>query len=180
MHSNACMNESPEPKNPVEDLLHTDILELIRRIPHARIHYPDGFSYKTKYFFWKLYRPFHPFLRDLGIWLRVVRHTVSRQPFLLGTVDLVTGFKPLLDHLLSLGFAAQSVAWKDDGEIASLSLPESFVFQYHIRVFDDGEVRAHYEHTPEAHPIRHMLEIEMKPAYEEFRRMIGDRITWIV
>lgn len=172
------MSPSTEPRNTLEELLTTDIRDLVRKIPHVRIQYPKGLSYKTKYFFWKVYRPFHPFLRDLGIWLRIVRHSVARQPFLLGTIDLAHEFKPLIDQLLSVGFAKQSVAWEDDGEIISLSLHESFAFQYHIRIFNDGEVRAHYEHTPEAHPIRHMLEIGMKPAREEFREMIGEKIRW--
>ncbi len=62
--------------------------------------------------------------------------------------------KFLHDH----GYSKAYMAWKDPGEILSMRKIVRSVFQYHIRLFNDGEIRGHYEYTPEANPVGHLLE----------------------
>jgi hypothetical protein len=52
-----------------------------------------------------------------------------------------------------------------------------FKHQYHLRVFKDGEVRGHYEYTPECHPIWHLQKVGQEPRREELLGFLGD---WIV
>ena len=80
-------------------------------------------------------------------------------------------------YLLSQGFANHFIAWKDDDQVFSLRKCVDFERQYHLRIFSDGEVRGHFETTPEAHPTMHMKEIGMEARREDFLRYLGD---WII
>lgn len=71
----------------------------------------------------------------------------------------------------------QFIAWVDKDEAISTRKLDGFDFQYHLRVFKDGEVRGHYEKTPERHPIDHFLDRGMEPRRKEFLEILGD---WIV
>lgn len=44
------------------------------------------------------------------------------------------------------------------------------------RVFADGEVRGHYEYTPECAPLSHMKKIGMEDRRHEFLALMSDRI----
>jgi hypothetical protein len=52
-----------------------------------------------------------------------------------------------------------------------------FRHQYHIRVFEDGEIRGHFEYTPECYPILHMKAVNQVDCRTEFMKVIGDRIV---
>jgi hypothetical protein len=146
-----------------------------KSLPHAKATYPDTVSHKVKYFFWKYYTPYHASVRDTAMSLRVVRH-VGRQEFLLGHVHPEVSFQDITEHLVAHGFGAHSVAWKDDGEILSLRRVLDFEFQYHLRLFEDGEIRGHFEYTPECYPIRHLNEEILEPRTDYFLEILGEKI----
>lgn len=50
---------------------------------------------------------------------------------------------------------------------------DNFDFCYHIRLFEDGEIRGHYERTVESNFIAHLREIGMEPRAAQFRRFVG-------
>lgn len=142
--------------------------------------YPDSLGDRIKYAFWRLYTPFHPLVRDTSLALGIVTHgdkyPRGRQPYILGTLvpgETVQGF---VSYMIDKGFGNHFIAWKDHGQVVSLRYVDSFKYQYHLRVFEDGEVRGHYEFTPECHPILHMKDDNMEPRREEFLRFIGDKI----
>ncbi len=49
-------------------------------------------------------------------------------------------------------------------------------YQYHVRVFSDGEIRGHYEKTPEDHPFDHLHEIDFQDKREDFMEFFGEYI----
>lgn len=148
-----------------------------QRLPASRMVYPETLWKQMKYIFWHLYTPLHPFVRDTLVGVGLVRHTVSRQDVLLGTIAPGESVRTLVQYLLENGYANHFIAWKDEGEIVSFRRVVGFEWQYHIRIFEDGEVRGHYEYTPECYPIRHMREIGWEARSNHFLDLLGDRIV---
>jgi hypothetical protein len=148
----------------------------IADLPISVMVYPDQFINKLKYHFFSFYNPFHPFFRDVLLALRIIRHK-GRQDFLLGKLKEEKSIDDFLSYLVERGFGNHFIAWVDDGEVASLRLVNGFEYQYHIRVFRDGEVRGHYEYTPECHPIGHLKETKMSDHRGEFFRILEGWIT---
>ncbi len=102
----------------------------------------------------------------------------GRQRFLIGKVHPEKELESLVVHLISHGYGHNVVAWQDQGEVASLRLPDGFQYQYHIRLFDDGEVRGHYEYTPEAYPLKHYYEEDMEERREYFMELLKDFVIF--
>lgn len=150
--------------------------EWLRSLPRSRMIFPKPFRDRLKYVFWSLYTPIHPHVRDAALSLRIVKHA-GRQDFLLGKIAPGQTFKEFISFLVSKGFANHFIAWKDDGEIVSLRRLHNFAFQYHLRIFRDGEVRGHFEYTPESRPMLHIKAICQENRREEFLRILGDRIV---
>ncbi len=145
-------------------------------LPCSRMVYPTSFLNKLKYIFWRLYTPYHPFWRDLLLALGILSHE-GRQNFLLGRVAPGESIKSLVTFLISRGYGNHFIAWKDEGEVIGLRYVDNFTYQYHIRIFKDGEVRGHYEYTPECHPVWHFKEVRMEDRRAEFLSLLGDRIV---
>ncbi len=61
-------------------------------------------------------------------------------------------------YLIKSGYGPAILSWKDPGEIVNMRKMDKKVFSYHLRIFDDGEVRAHYEYTSETRPLYHITE----------------------
>ena len=143
--------------------------------------YPDSLGDRFKYAVWRLYTPIHPIVRDTSLLLGVVSHDrhypQGRQPYVLGTLAPGVTIQEFISYMLTKGFGNHFIAWKDRGQVVSLRYVDSFKYQYHLRVFSDGEVRGHYEYTPECHPVMHMKDQNMEPRREEFLKFIGDRIV---
>ena len=154
----------------------------LHRIPHSRMVYPDTLLDKTKYIFWRFYTPYHHIVRNkaqrLGFSaIYFAKHDrTDRQNYLLGVVAPHLSIEEFVLALIERGFGNHFVAWKDDGEIVSLRYVEDFTCQYHVRVFHDREVRAHYEYTPESRPVSHIKARGQEERREEFLRMFGDII----
>ena len=76
-------------------------------------------------------------------------------------------------ELLNLGFEKYYVAWIDIGEALGMRKNQGFEYQYHIRIFDDGEVRGHFELTPEYSTFKHFFDIGKVERSEEFKKMLS-------
>jgi len=148
----------------------------LRDLPHSRMVFPESLWDRAKYLFWRLYSPLHPKIRNVTTALGIVWHR-GRQDFLLGKVSPNLTLKEFITRLVARGYANHFVAWKDEGEVVSLRYVENFKHQYHLRVFADREVRAHYEYTPECHPIAHFMERQLENRRDEFLKMLGDTIV---
>ncbi len=66
------------------------------------------------------------------------------------------------------------MAWEDADQVLSWRRLASFNEQYHIRVFKDGEIRGHFEITPEAHPMEHFFEKGETARTTDFLKFLGD------
>lgn len=145
-------------------------------LPRSRMMYPDSPLDQIKYWFWQIYTPLHPYVRDLALMLGLVRHE-GRQDFLIGTLDPSRSLREFVSYLIDQGFGNHFIAWRDTDEVVSLRRTDGFRFQYHLRIFADGEVRCHYEYTPEYRPIRHLIRVGFEERAAEFRAMLEG---WVV
>ncbi|MFZ3043527.1 MAG: hypothetical protein WA058_00215 [Minisyncoccia bacterium] len=158
----------------------------IRDLPRSRMVYPSSAGDQLKYWLWRLYTPFHPLVRNtsfrlggkllIGSVAPEVRYE-GRQDFLIGTLRPEYSVRELVCFLVAQGFGNHFIAWKDSDELVSLRRVTDFRHQHHIRVFRDGEVRCHYEYTPEYRPVRHLVRVGFEDRTPEFRDLLQD---WIV
>ena len=125
---------------------------------------------------WHCISPVFPQTRDALLRLGILKHGI-RQPFVLGKLAAGRTVEGLASHVAQYGFGNHFVAWVDSDEVLGLRKRDNFHRQYHLRVFKDGEIRGHYEWTPESAPYKHLLDIGMEPRREEFRRFLGD---WLI
>ena len=145
-------------------------------LPQSRMGYPVTVPDRFKYWFWRFYTPFHPYIRDVSTSIGIVRHE-GRQDFLMGTLRPSRSARDLASFLVEKGFGNHFIAWKDTDELVSLRRTDGFRYQYHVRIFKDGEVRCHYEYTPEYSPVRHLIQIGFEDRTAEFRNILKD---WIL
>ena len=96
-----------------------------------------------------------------------------RQKFPIGHLEAGKTAKDLKKHLTKHGFEHAFIALKDPGEVLNMRKREGKEFQYHVRLFDDGEIRGHYEYAPEAHPITHCFNVRVEKRGEYFRELLG-------
>ncbi len=150
--------------------------EFIKKVPHSRMVYPESLYDRFKYVFWRLYTPYHPLVRDTALILGIVEHR-GRQDFVLGKVTPDLSVEEFINFVIGLGFKNHFIAWKDTDELVSLRYAKNFVYQYHLRVYKDGEVRGHYEYTPECRPIYHMREVGMEDRRDEFLKFLQGKIV---
>jgi hypothetical protein len=148
----------------------------VNTIPDSRMVYPETFVDQAKYLFWRLYTPVHPLMRDILLGLGIVKHQ-GRQDYLLGKIAPGQTVKDFVDYLVNNhGYGNHFIAWRDQGEVVGLRYVKNFEHQYHIRIFEDGEVRAHFEYTPECYPFLHLKAIDQKDCREELMQIIGEKI----
>jgi hypothetical protein len=117
--------------------------------------------------------PIFPFFQKRLLFL----HEQKRQRFHIGWLAQGKTFEQFKAHLQEQGFGNHFIAWTDPGQVLSWRKLESFEQQYHIRVFEDGEVRGHFEYTPEAYPVKHFKEIGEEARTEKFVKLLGDFVT---
>lgn len=149
---------------------------LIEKLPHSQMVYPESLTQRIKYYLWYFYTPYHPKVRDSVIALSLIKNR-GRQPYLLGTIAPHLSVEEFVSHLMKKGYAYHRVAWEDDGEVVSVRKVPNFERQYHIRVFEDREVRGHFEYTPECYPIAHLWDVGREDRREEFFADLGETIT---
>lgn len=134
----------------------------------------DKLKYKTWHFIYKFFVPAQQMLLRRGI----IHHSNSRQKYHIGWLAPGKTLEGLKIHLHDKwGFGNHFVAWKDRGQVLSWRKLADFQDQYHLRVFSDGEIRGHYEFTPEAHPLEHLEEKGEKEAKEDFLKFLGNFVT---
>lgn len=135
-------------------------------------------SDKIKQKIWRfIYGFFSPLQRSL-LRLGIIRHGEDRSNFHIGWLAPGKTLEDLKLHLHSQwGFGNHFVAWQDKGQVLGWRKLTDFKDQYHLRVFEDGEIRGHYEYTPEAHPIAHFREKGEKNTKEDFLKFLGDFVV---
>ncbi len=147
-------------------------------IPDAVLPYPDRARDRAKYVFWKAIYPLHNGIRNVLLASHVLHPPYNgRQDYVIGFIAPGRTVEGLLKHLEKQEFGNHFIAWEDDDQVASLRRLESFIWQYHLRIFKDGEVRGHYELTPEAHPFHHYHKRGQCARKEDFSKFLGD---WVV
>ncbi len=124
-------------------------------IPISRLPPPENVWQRFQYTFWHLYAYVHSPARDFLLRIKLIKHK-GRQDYLFGKIADGKTFSEFLAHLGGYGFGNHFIAWEDDDEAISLRRLDGAHFQYHLRIFKDGEVRGHYEYAPETHFIRHL------------------------
>ena len=134
-----------------------------------------NFRQKLKQKFWRL---IYPAFKEME---RIVRpfHEKRRQPYHVGWLAPKKSLADLKRHLSSKwGFGNHFVAWEDTDQILSWRKLDSFDDQYHIRVFNDGEIRGHYEFTPESAPLRHFFATRFNPKHYDFLQFLDGYIVF--
>jgi hypothetical protein len=149
---------------------------LLEQLPASTVAYPDNFVDQIKYYAWRLYTPLHPRVRTAGIRLGFAKNS-GRQDYFLGVLAPEQSLEAFIMHLVQHGYGNHFVAWEDEGQIVSLRHVENFKYQYHLRIYNDGEIRGHYEYTPEYRPIAHTREIGMESRRDDFLKILEG---WIV
>lgn len=118
-----------------------------------------------------IYKIYPPVLRVLEK-LKVHNY---RQPYLIATKENID-IERLRNHLEKEGYEDVILAWKDPGEVLGMRKVDEEKFQYHIRLFEDGEIRGHYEYSSEGNPIGHIFERHFEERPEYFRALLRDFI----
>src|SRR5579862_9607169 len=131
------------------------------KIPNSVAPFPDGFKNRVKYVLWRIITPGFMFGMRTLLFFRVIHHE-GRQNYVFGRLAPGRNVEDFIQYLHRKGFYNHFIAWHDDGQLISLRKLVNFEWQYHLRLFRDGEVRGHYEYTPESHPKWHMQEVGMQ------------------
>lgn len=120
---------------------------------------------------WKIiYKLYPPIIRTLE---KLKFHT-GRQPFIIGFLKEGLNQSDLKNYLIDNDFELAILAWKDEQEIFSLRKTDNKIFQYHIRLHSDGEIRGHYEYSPEGSPLKHVLEKGLEQKSDFFINLLKD------
>jgi hypothetical protein len=133
---------------------------------------------KVKQEVWHLVYRFFPTLQKIFLKWGFVWHEKGRQRYHIGWLPPGKTLEGLKIHLHSKwGFGNHFIAWVDEEQVLSWRKLMNFKDQYHLRVFSDGEMRGHFELTPEAHPIKHFKEEGERECREDFLKFLGDFVT---
>jgi hypothetical protein len=134
----------------------------------------DRLKYRTWHFIYKFFLPVQRTLLKLGI----INHAGGRQKYHIGWLQKGKTLVGLKKHLHEKwGFGNHFIAWKDKNQVLSWRKLADFQDQYHLRVYSDGEIRGHFEFTPEEHPFEHLEEKGEKEAQKDFLKFLGDFVT---
>lgn len=133
------------------------------------------FGQRIKNKIWHVVYHIFPWWQKHLLKWHIIWHEKERQHFHLGWLAPGKTLKELEDHLNSKwAFGNHFVAWEDSGQVLSWRKLVDFDHQYHIRVFSDGEIRGHYEYTPESKPISHFTEVDEYEMKDKFLEFLGD------
>jgi len=119
---------------------------------------------------WRIvYKIWPPILRVLE---RLKFHNY-KQPWVLGRLNKEYSSDDLRRLLDKNGFEDAILTWRDPGEVLSMRKIDKKIFQYHIRLFDDGEIRGHHEYSSEGNSWNHAIEKGFEPRQEYFEKLLG-------
>jgi len=131
---------------------------------------------KIKQKIWRHIYKFFPSIQKF--FLNLGMHKKGRQKYHIGWLAPGRTLEELKKHLHEKwGFGNHFVAWTDTEQVLSWRKLADFKDQYHLRVFSDGEIRGHYEYTPEAHPIAHFEEKGETERKKDFLKFLGDFVV---
>ena len=119
---------------------------------------------------WNLVYSFYPPL--LRVLEKIGIHS-GRQDFLIGKID-PTRTGELEWYLAKNGFEYTILSWKDTDEILNMRKIDEKKYQYHLRIYIDGEVRSHYEYSSEGNPLGHIFSIHLVDKREFFLELLKD------
>jgi len=123
--------------------------------------------------FWKVAHFFYPYIRDFLLFLRIVKHG-GRQNFHVGFLDKKLTVENFEENLKRMGFEKDIIAWIDDGELLSMRKLKGRLWQYHLRLFKDGEIRGHEEYSPESwHWWKHFKGVDERSDEKYFKRILS-------
>ena len=129
----------------------------------------------------KIWRGIYKFFPTFQKWLlkeHLIWHEQKRQRYHIGWLAPGKTLGGLKRHLHEKwGFGNHFVAWTDEGQVLSWRKLADFDDQYHLRVFEDGEICGHYEYTPEAHPLDHFEEKGETERKSDFLKFLGDFVV---
>ena len=129
----------------------------------------------------KIWREIYKFFPTFQKWLlknHLIWHKDKKQKYHVGWMAPGKTLEELKRHLHEQwGFGNHFIAWTDDGQVLSWRKLADFKNQYHLRVFADGEIRGHYEYTPEAHPFDHFEEKGETERKDDFLKFLGDFVV---
>lgn len=128
-----------------------------------------------KKFFWKILEPLFPTIRDTWVFFGFVKHD-KRQPYHLGWLKKNQNHQALKKFLKDNDFNYIYISWVDPDEVINMRKVVNTTKQYHVRLFSDGEIRGHYEFTPESHPIKHLLEKGMTEGFDYLKPLLKTMI----
>ena len=109
--------------------------------------------------------------------LEKLKFHTGRQPFLLGILNEKYNQDDLRQYLETKGFGNAVLAWKDSDELLSMRKVDKRIFQWHIRLHSDGEIRGHYEYSSEGNPYGHIFQKVFRPETESFVFLLGDYLV---
>lgn len=127
---------------------------------------------RVKAFLWKLFEPLFPTVRDTWVFLGFIKHD-ERQNFPLGWLRGGASVRDLRQQLTKAGFSHDYLGWVDPDEVLNMRQAVDTIYQYHVRLYKDGEVRGHYELTPESHPFKHLHEKGMVDGASYLEPLLG-------
>jgi len=129
---------------------------------------------KVKQKIWRAIYRFFPKIERVFLFA----HQKGRQRYHIGWLAPGKTLEGLKKHLHEKwSFGNHFVAWSDDDQVLSWRKLVDFNDQYHIRVFKDGDIRGHFEYTPEGHPIEHFIEKGEVDKSEDFLKFLGDFVV---
>jgi hypothetical protein len=127
-------------------------------------------SYYSRKLFWKIIYVIWPPVLRLIEFLKI--HN-SRQKFILGKLSSNQNKETFTKLLLDQGFEFDTIALRDPGQIIGMRKLDTPLYQYHIRLFEDGEIRGHYEYSPEKRPVAHTFEAGIEPRKDYFEKLLA-------
>lgn len=128
-----------------------------------------------KKIFWRAFEPFFPTVRDAWVAMGLISHEI-RQPYLYGKLKADYTTDDLRKKLEINGFKNDYVAWVDPDEILNMHKIVDTIYQYHVRLFIDGEIRAHHEYTAESHPFKHLYDIGLTDGADYLKPLLVDLV----
>jgi hypothetical protein len=130
---------------------------------------------RIKMMFWRFLYPIFPSVQNMLLKSHLIWHKSGRQRYHIGWLASGVTLDELKKHLSEeWHFGNHFVAWKDTAQVLSWRRLKDFNDQWHIRVYEDGEIRGHYEKTPESSPIQHFREVKETDRREDFKKFLGD------
>ncbi len=128
--------------------------------------------------FWHFIYRFFPWFQQHLLKWHIIWHDKTRQKYHLGYLAPGQTLEQLEKHLhKKWGFGNHFIAWTDTGQVLSWRKLVDFSHQYHLRVFKDGEIRGHYEYTPEDKPIDHLKGKNATPHFDDFAKFLGNYVV---